>query len=662
MALVESGGEEGIKEQYSITGFTWESNSSMAFYTTRGDVLSIANGFSQVTTAGGDTYLVCAANATCASLSVNEADIDVDAMEAQMEAWGHHVADRRSLTHTGGCSAPSLMPLTTTAEQIALGGLTTAEKTQLNVGIKDSIPPASVATMRSGYDSLCATELNTLFHTDVWILCTVAHNKPEWKCFDFFYTYGANNPFGNRRANLYMDVLYNLEYDTRTILPNAYENVVPYCLKHLLPTWCPTCTIPGAGRRLHAEGTERRRLQTTQTTCPGGATCYDYADWLDLGVPLYHQSYIDLGECKADDYWTFACELAGFTACDVITEAQADASLVHACLFDSAQCPAGVSFPGSPCSGSGRRQLMHGNANSMCHPASSTLTLCDGAPLRLDAAAVGDSIRTPSGCEPITGLFHADAEAVGTYHKFTTKGGASVAISDDHWLFVNGAEADPATVKPGDLLTTMDGALGRRRARRDDDRARRLPHPRRLGRLLRRRRRRVHLHRARAARRVEGLRRRLRLAPLQDGRADRARGRRLLLDHVAARRVRQARRALRDGAPRALAAHDGRGGAHRARQHHDRDAGDGVVVAPRGSARSHKGSPLYEGVRICIPRGANEGTSRGLGWGRTERLDAGWELGVSWEHGWEIQIGTRALKERGKKDLCVCELELYSCK
>ena len=103
------------------------------------------------------------------------------------------------------------------------------------------------------------------------------------------------------------------------------------------------------------------------------------------------------------------------------------------------------------------RQLTHGSQNSMCHPASSTLTRCDGSSLRIDAAAVGDSIRTPSGCEPITGLFHADAEAFGTYHKFTTKGGASVAISDDHWLFVNGAEADPATVKPGDLLTTASG-------------------------------------------------------------------------------------------------------------------------------------------------------------------------------------------------------------
>ena len=50
------------------------------------------------------------------------------------------------------------------------------------------------------------------------------------------------------------------------------------------------------------------------------------------------------------------------------------------------------------------------------------------------------------------------------YYRFTTKGGVSVAISGN-WLFVNGAEADPATVKPGDLLMTAKGA-GRGRSRR----------------------------------------------------------------------------------------------------------------------------------------------------------------------------------------------------
>ena len=105
-----------------------------------------------------------------------------------------------------------------------------------------------------------------------------------------------------------------------------------------------------------------------------------------------------------------------------------------------------------------RRQLGHGSGDETCHPASSTLARCeDGAPLRLDAVAVGDSIRTPSGCEPITGLFHADAEAIGAYHKLTTRGGVTVSISDEHWLFVNGVEADPATVKLGDLLTTASG-------------------------------------------------------------------------------------------------------------------------------------------------------------------------------------------------------------
>ena len=116
-------------------------------------------------------------------------------------------------------------------------------------------------------------------------------------------------------------------------------------------------------------------------------------------------------------------------------------------------CPTGSRVIPSPtaaavAASAGSRQLNHGSQNSYCHPAGSKLAQCDGTPLRIDAAAVGDLIRTPSGCEPITGLFHADAEAVATYHKFTTKGGATVAISDDHWLFVNGAEAAPRPSSP----------------------------------------------------------------------------------------------------------------------------------------------------------------------------------------------------------------------
>ena len=94
----------------------------------------------------------------------------------------------------------------------------------------------------------------------------------------------------------------------------------------------------------------------------------------------------------------------------------------------------------------------------MCHPASSTLHLCDGSNVRIDTARVGDSVITPTGCEPITGFFHADADAVGTYYKLTTTSGVTIGISQNHWLFVNDVLADPATVHVGDHLKTLNSA------------------------------------------------------------------------------------------------------------------------------------------------------------------------------------------------------------
>ena len=168
-------------------------------------------------------------------------------------------------------------------------------------------------------------------------------------------------------------------------------------------------------------------------------------------------------------YWDWACEHAygsGGANCTEINSAAVQSALSEQCLYDPAittcsSCPTGVTCATLPAASRRRRlsnngrELGHGSANSMCHPATATLTRCDGSLVRIDAAAVGDSILTPLGCEPITGLFHADAEVMGTYHRFFTQSGASLAISDDHWL-VNGAEADPATVKPGDLLNTIN--------------------------------------------------------------------------------------------------------------------------------------------------------------------------------------------------------------
>ena len=75
----------------------------------------------------------------------------------------------------------------------------------------------------------------------------------------------------------------------------------------------------------------------------------------------------------------------------------------------------------------------------------------------MDALRVGDHIRTPTGFEPVVGFLHADPKESPWFYVFTTEGNASIAISDRHWLFVDGVEADPATVKVGQMLNTAHG-------------------------------------------------------------------------------------------------------------------------------------------------------------------------------------------------------------
>merc|ERR550514_408000 len=96
-------------------------------------------------------------------------------------------------------------------------------------------------------------------------------------------------------------------------------------------------------------------------------------------------------------------------------------------------------------------------SGSHCHPAHALLELEDGRRVRIDELSVGQRIRTPSGFEPVTGFLHADASARPSYHVLSTDGGASIAISDRHWLIVDGVETDPATVRLGQMLRTPDG-------------------------------------------------------------------------------------------------------------------------------------------------------------------------------------------------------------
>lgn len=96
-------------------------------------------------------------------------------------------------------------------------------------------------------------------------------------------------------------------------------------------------------------------------------------------------------------------------------------------------------------------------AARLCHPAHATIELDSGTHIRIDALAVGDVIRTPSGFEPVVGFLHADAHAATNYHMLTTDKNATIAISDKHWLFIDGVEVDPATARIGQTVSTPSG-------------------------------------------------------------------------------------------------------------------------------------------------------------------------------------------------------------
>jgi len=102
----------------------------------------------------------------------------------------------------------------------------------------------------------------------------------------------------------------------------------------------------------------------------------------------------------------------------------------------------------SSCPSDGRRQ---------CHPAHATLELESGAHKRIDQVAVGELVRTPSGFEPVTGFLHADKDTHASYFVFKTAD-TTMAISEKHWLFVDGIEMDPALAAVGQTLDTTHGA------------------------------------------------------------------------------------------------------------------------------------------------------------------------------------------------------------
>ena len=77
---------------------------------------------------------------------------------------------------------------------------------------------------------------------------------------------------------------------------------------------------------------------------------------------------------------------------------------------------------------------------------------------RIDTIQEGDHVQTPNGYQPVIGRFHADAEVAMPYHVLWAEGmDVPMGISDDHWLYIDGIESDPATAKVGQTVSTPNG-------------------------------------------------------------------------------------------------------------------------------------------------------------------------------------------------------------
>ena len=103
------------------------------------------------------------------------------------------------------------------------------------------------------------------------------------------------------------------------------------------------------------------------------------------------------------------------------------------------------------------RELYHSSycptISSTCHPASTLLERADGSAVRIDEVQVGEMIKTRAGFETVTALMHAEHGKPAQFHRFHTAS-ASMAISQGHYLYVDGVPRDPASVKLGEMLTT----------------------------------------------------------------------------------------------------------------------------------------------------------------------------------------------------------------
>jgi len=143
--------------------------------------------------------------------------------------------------------------------------------------------------------------------------------------------------------------------------------------------------------------------------------------------------------------------------------ADADLDQLFAAIHDPTELRAAVhQFNADHRDEARRRQLYHSAycpaiTGAGCHPAGSLLHVEGGKRLPIEKAAVGMRVATPSGYQPITGVFHAETDATDKFVQLSTADGHVMAITPLHLVFANGVEVDPGTVRVGDLLSTLHG-------------------------------------------------------------------------------------------------------------------------------------------------------------------------------------------------------------
>jgi Hint module len=99
-----------------------------------------------------------------------------------------------------------------------------------------------------------------------------------------------------------------------------------------------------------------------------------------------------------------------------------------------------------------------GGNGSKCFPADATVELESGAMVRMDALAIGDSVKV--GVNQYSRVFmftHKSSSVVSQFVTLKTSSGASLALTKGHYIYVNGALAAASTVAVGDELTLGNG-------------------------------------------------------------------------------------------------------------------------------------------------------------------------------------------------------------